>query len=504
MPSEKLSATSPGERLHPLSLVFGIGTAAWAVIALMLFSSIKSPLLIMLFLLPAIATSILRYISFRFWLGPDEMVIREGILRRNERHIPYARIQNIDRIQNLFHRLFKVAVVRLETASGGKPEAVISVLPLKTVEAMRDHVFRERIEKAAAAADDTADDDAGLLLKLPVKELAIFGAISNKGMVVVAAALGLAGQSGYFDNPEWVSDLLQSDIVTPQVSASQLASGPSLLWLVGLAMLGLLAIIVLLRIFSILWAILKFHGFRLDLLGDDLRAQYGLLTQVTATIPRHRIQLATVNLTPLHRWFGRASIQVDTAGGGGADPGRQGAVQERQWLAPVVLRQGALPLLRRAMPESLIERLDWQPISPRAWRRLFRRWLALLFVAVAIGLWLTGPWGLVLAVFGLPLAFRHSRLYARRTGYALTPTAVLYRSGCWIRRVSIVPFGKIQTLLLRQTPFDRRNAMATVAVDTAGASLSGHRVAIAYLDLDMARQVIARLDLEAGRTAFRW
>ncbi len=456
------------------------------------------PFIIVLFL-PSIASSVAKYLSFRYWLGPDEMVIREGILRRNERHIPYARIQNIDLIQNPLHRRFKVAVVRIETASGGRPEAVISVLTLPVIEDMRARVFRDR---SATAGADTAGGDRPLL-QLPTRELAIFGAISNKGLVMVAAALGIASQTGtldrYFDNQRWVESVIREETPLPQIPVLS-----STLTAVLLFTGAVIALLLALRLLSVLWAMVKFHAFRLDRHGDDLRAEYGLLTKVTATIPRHRIQRVTVNLTPLHRLFGRASVQVDTAGGGAADRDGQGGVQERQWLAPVIPRRRVLGLLRSVMPESRLEQLDWRPISRRAWRRLFRRWLALLLLLVAAAYAAVGGWSLALAVGGLPLAFIHAQLYARRTGYALTPAAVLYRSGCWVRRVSIVPFGKIQVLGMHQTPFDRRNAMASVRVDTAGANLAGHQVAIGYLDAETAREVLHRLDEETSRTAFKW
>ena len=502
MPSEDGAPAlrSAGQRLHPISLFFGVGTAAWAVLVFLVVSGFDSCLIV--FFLPAVASSVIKYLSFRYWLGPEEMVIREGVLNRNERHIPYARIQNIDLIQNPLHRLFKVAVVRLETASGGKPEAVISVLTLPTIEDMRARVFSDRSQGREGEVDEPeAGERKEPLLQLPLKELAIFGAISNKGMVMVAAVLGIASQMGYFHDVERLASGLEERAALPELPAAA-----STLNLVLLAVGGLILLVVILRLLSIVWAILKFYAFQLDRRGDDLRAEYGLLTKVTATIPRRRIQLVTVNLTPLHRFFDRASVQVDTAGGGagGGDQNQQGGVKERQWLAPLIPRPGVLRLLRAVMPESRLERFDWQPISARAWRRLFRRWLVLLLLLTGAAFFAVGGFSVAIVGLGLPLAFFHARLYSRRTGYALTPAAVLYRSGCWIRRVSIVPFGKIQVLGLRQTPFDRRNAMASVYVDTAGATLGGHRVAIGYLDVETARAVLHRLDDETSRTAFRW
>ena len=291
MPSE----TAAPERLHPLSLVFGVGTAVWALLAFLLFSGAGTNSCLIVLFIPPLLSSVLKYLSFRYWLGPDEMVIREGILRRNERHIPYARIQNIDLIQNPLHRLFKVGVVRLETASGGKPEAVISVLTLPTVEEMRTRVFRERDGSEPSSADEPADDGRPLL-ELPLKELAIFGAISNKGLVMVAAILGLASQSGVFDDPLWLESILDEE-----ASSARLPELPSTLTLVLLVAAALVAIVVVLRLFSILWAIVKFYAFRLEQHRDDLRAEYGMLTKVSATIPP-----AAAGTTPTSRGRSRS------------------------------------------------------------------------------------------------------------------------------------------------------------------------------------------------------
>ena len=84
----------------------------------------------MLFFVPAVVGALIKYWSYRYRLDKDELVIREGIVFRNERHIPYTRIQNIDCVQNPLHRLLRVSEVRLETAGGEKPEAILR--PSKT------------------------------------------------------------------------------------------------------------------------------------------------------------------------------------------------------------------------------------------------------------------------------------------------------------------------------------------------------------------------------------
>ena len=116
-------------------MLFSIGLAAKrlllpGLIVLVLRPGGQYEIWLMILFVPAVIGGLAKYLSFRYRLGPDELIIREGIVTRNERHVPYARIQNIDLIQNPFHRWFKVAEVRVETASGDRPEAIMRVLSL--------------------------------------------------------------------------------------------------------------------------------------------------------------------------------------------------------------------------------------------------------------------------------------------------------------------------------------------------------------------------------------
>lgn len=497
-------------RLHPVSLLFSIGSAARRLLLpgiVVLFASRGSnvEIWLMLIFVPAAVGALIRYISFRYKLGADEMVVRQGIITRNERHIPYARIQNIDLVQNPFHRIFGVAEVRLQTASGDKPEAVIRVISLRAVERLRRHVFRGRHAAHAAVAEEGGTDvlapgpgavRPSPLLKLPTGELVRFGLISNRGMALVAAAMGALWQLDLWDWEEQVGGLTER---LQETAVGLRAPGPLATFVAGLAVL--LVLLVLLRLLSVAWAILKFHGFTLTRRGDDLRAEYGLITRVTATIPRHRIQTLSTRTQPLHRWCRRSAVQIETAGGG---KGEEGSGADRLWLAPLVAEGRVAALIAEVLPDAGFDSVEWRPIEQRAWRRVVKKTLTMAAVVTAVIVTLAGPWGLLILGAAVPWAVAHARLYVKHCRYAVTRHAVLYRSGWWIRRMSIVRFNKIQAVTLGESPFDRRHAMATVRVDTAGAGRIGHGIDIRYLAAEVARGMADRLSVEAARTAFRW
>ena len=104
MPSDSLPDAQP-RRLHPSSLLFALGAAAKnfvvPILLLVVFSrGERYQFWYVAGLIPVAIAFLVRYISYRYRFGSDELIIREGILTRNERHIPYSRIQNIDLTRN--------------------------------------------------------------------------------------------------------------------------------------------------------------------------------------------------------------------------------------------------------------------------------------------------------------------------------------------------------------------------------------------------------------------
>ena len=506
---------SDERRLHPLSWLFAAAQVAKGFIVpalVVLFASGDSyELWALAFVLPVTVGAVLQYAVFRYRLAADEMVVRDGLLTRTERHIPYARIQNVDLVQNPLHRFLRVALVRVETAGGSRPEAVMRVLSLDAVDEMRAAVFAARREPVAARprGDAPADAGAGPLLRLGVGELVKLGTISNRGLVVIGAVAGLWWQRPRFgpDLGDWAAPAIESALDRlPGVAA-----GPPIVRTLVAGAAVLLAAAVLLRVCSIGWYVLQLYDFTLRRRGPDLAAAYGLLTRVSRTIPTSRVQSLRATEGPLHRWFGRQSVELRTAGGAGphgdADLGAPGAgaTAETQWLAPLVETARVPALIEAVLPDAGLDTVRWETMPRRAWRRIFVRCLAVAVLpptfAVAAAL---SPWMLLLAVPGGLAAAAHARLTVQHAAYALAPWGVLSRLGWWNRTLTLVRYARIQTVALCESPFDRRHRTATVRIDTAGAAAGRYTVRIPYLERETAGVVVRRLHDEAARRPFHW
>jgi len=478
-------------RFHPLTILFALGGELRnflfpAILATMTASQGNGvERFLLVFLVPGALAAVARYLSSTYRYDATELVVRTGILFRNERHIPFARIQSVDAVQNVLHRLWGVVDVKVQTGTTGEAEATLSVLPLSALEEMRGHVFAGRAPAPEARAlVEGRSDDAALppalaataVLQLTTGDNALAGLLDNRGWVVIGAAFGLAMESGLMDR----ADGLDTDAWPVYASV----------------VVGLFVIAPLL---SMVWAMVRLHGFRLTQHDEDLRTEYGALTRVTATIPLRRIQALKIIQGPGHQWTGRASIRAETAGGSSA--GR--ASSEREWIAPIIRLADVPAFVDVVLPDASLAALPWQGVDAKAYRR--KRVVALLGSALLggattpwLGLWPATGITAVLVVWSLI----NARLYVAALGWAHTDRVLAFRSG-WIRRVvTVVPLSKIQAVELDESPFDRRHAMASLRVDTAGAG--AHRIDIPYLSRPTAEDARVTLAREAAGTPFHW
>jgi putative membrane protein len=396
-----------------------------------------------------------------------------------------------------------VATVRVETAAGGKPEALLRVLSLAAVDELRRYTLPETRKSAAT---DTP------LLQVPDRELVRLGLISNRGLIAVAALLGVTSQANWWSQ-DWIQDQNWSRVYE---SVRSVAPGWASGLLLGLALVVLLLVVV--RLMSVAWYLVRYRGFTLERKDDDLRVEYGLLTRVSSLIPVHRIQLLTVSASFLQRYFGRTSIDVETAGASDADSDLAGQLAasgmgaNRQWLAPIIESGRAAGLVREVLPDIDLEGVEWKPIEARAVGRIVKR-VVIPVTPITIGLGalftfapipVSGWHALWFPSVVLTVSWLITRRWVRHAGYALTERAIYFRSGWLSRSISAVRFVNMQTVSMRQSPFDRRRRMASVAVDTAGAGAAGHRIHIPFLDVDVAESILHRLYVEIRSTEFRW
>jgi len=490
MPSER--------RLHPLSILFAVTSSLRAflipLVVVMVAARSSYELWIGVMIVPTLAGALVRYISYRYTLTDEELVIRSGLIFKNERHIAYSRIHNIAAVQSPLHRLLGVVEVRVETGGGAEPEARMRVLSAAARDELRRCILSDRSradgEKEATPSVVPAALEPRRILGLPLKELILQGLIDNRGAVVVGGLVGLLYQFDFFSSDQNVlrgafGVLGDLDGVLSRVLA--------------VAVLGL-GFLALLRILSVAWSVVTLYDFEVRSNGKDLRTTYGLLTRNTSTVPLHRIQLLSAGDRPLQRLFGRVEVHADTAGGSMADSGSA----RHPKLAPLLRRTMLRRFVGDVQPGIDLDQVSWKPAHGFARRRIFRAWIrmgVLLTVVAVAGL---GPWGALVLLPLMVLGWVNARQQARAWQWAILPDAVLCRSGWVWRKLTLTRVAKIQSLSVAESPFDRRWGMAMLRIDTAGGKAGGPRMRLRFLDAAVARELLESLGAQAATISLRW
>lgn len=497
-------------RLHPFSAVsrglggvvqggaagFFIGTAAGQALGI---GGPLVPLLAPLLALIAGGFGVAGYYRFGYDVSGDTLTVVSGVFDRQERDIPLGRIQNVDVRRGGLQRALGLAVVRFETAGGGSTEAELNVVTLSEARRLQEVVGAARREDTSEGAADadvageagetrTSTGDAGpseeTLYELSEADLARLSAVSVRP---AAPAFVL------FTTP------IVGDLARRVLSASvQAVGGPpvtslEVLSTYGPSQVGLIAAVALVQfvaaslVVSAALTAVRYYGFRLSRVGDELRYERGLVGRYSGSIPLGKVQTVTVRENAAMRRVGLAALDVETAGYG------PGSDDEANTAIPIDDRGTVLALARR------LGEVDYPEVErppKRSRRRYAVRFsiapLVLTGIALAADRLLAVPgtefWFVPLAA--LPLAPVAAHLRWTNRGYALTEAAFVARSGFWSRHSRIVPYYRVQTVISTRSAFQRFRDLATVTGDTAStASVVGGDATAYDVDESTARRI---------------
>lgn len=390
-------------------------------------------LLIAIPLALSIVGGVIRYLTTRFYLEGDSLVIESGFVSRVRRVLPLARIQSVEVIQGLVHRLFSVVELRAEAIGGGNEgEARLAALNPAEAEALR-----ERLLASSKPASD-ATEVPPLLAHLGPKDLVLAGATGGR-VAVVAALLGYGFELLPEDNP--LDPLLETGVRT-------------------LVLLGT-AFLVISLIISIVATVVVYWNFTVSRAGDQLTVTRGLLETRRSLIPIRRIQSVSINENPIRRVFGLASLTIVVAG----YAGKSQEVERLSTLLPIGSKRAVLDLASELVPEAALDGLDQlEPVPMRAvGRNLVYVWLLALAVA-GTAVWRLSLVGLlagaVLLVVGVLLSWARWKALANY----VDDDFVITRRGAVVRHTSFVRRPNVQNLGFSAGPLQRIFGLASLTL----------------------------------------
>jgi putative membrane protein len=309
-------------RLHPLSPLARIGRLAPALLLGIVVSSTHSKAenssaevyYLIAFAVISTVLGVVHWAVTRWRIEGDTLRIETGLVRRDSRRLPLARIQAVDIFRPMAARVLGVSELRIRLAGSGSTDGKLAYLSEGEAIELRGMLLGARHEPDASAFDASVP---------PMASVATGRLIASVLLSVVSIVL--IGT---------VLTLLVLDDVAPRTAT---------------AAVGFLGV-YLLSFAGVAWR--KLSGqFRFEAVEapEGVRIRRGLLQTVSETIPTGRIQAVRQVEPLLWRPLGWCRLEVDIAGATARNQRGEGTGVVRKALLPVGTRQDSWHLIVRLL-----------------------------------------------------------------------------------------------------------------------------------------------------------
>jgi putative membrane protein len=442
MQSDVHTAAAP-QRTHILTVALGLGSFGLGLVLSIVTGAGFFDIALQVFGLYTLLTWWFK----TYELHPEELIVRDGVLQRRTRVVPYRRVQQIDVRRSLLMQVFGLAELRIETAGSREGTVNLALLDVRVADGLREHVLRRRAAShssgtSGSVAEAGASAAAATAVAYPLLEIGggqlVLAAVTATTPIVLLAIAGA--------------------IALPSIA---LAVAVDPVWIslaIGMLVFGAIAALVTLVAY-----VLNYAGYRLDVAGDELQLSYGLLEKQHVHVPRARVQHVVIVDNPVQRALGLVSMHVRSAASVTSAGGISGRVD-----IPIV-RRDALPLLLpHVLGDVTASTPSLTPRPPAARRRGIVRRVAVLVVPATVALVVSPPIGVLAIAVAAGAGYLWGRAAHALAGYAAAPPVAAFAAGVFRHELHLVPVRRVQSARTRQSPFQRRSKLGTILLDIAG------------------------------------
>src|SRR5690606_17551800 len=249
------------------------------------------PLLIMaLFFVMFLVSGIIKWWTFVYWFEDNELRVKYGLFIKKKRYIPFDRIQSFNYNEGIFHRIFGLVQVMVETAGGndGKPEVVLTAVTRERAKQIEQETKRKKVLSVIEEESTVLDDeehleqvqqeqtvtDSEVIYKISMKDLFLLATTSNSVGVVLAGVVAVLSQ---------VSEFIPYDRIFNELSVFMEFG---FLVIAMMVFIGL----ILTWILSVIITFINYYDFTIIKEEDRFVVTQGLLEKKRVTIPNNRVQ----------------------------------------------------------------------------------------------------------------------------------------------------------------------------------------------------------------------
>ena len=412
------------------------------------FSEMVPLLILVVVVFLTMVSGLIKWATFTYWFEQNELRVEYGLFVKKKRYIPFERIQNLNYKEGVFHRIFKLVQVQVETAANknGKPEAELTAVTRAAADEVENQMKQakrmQRHEKELLEVEVIEEEQSTIVHKMKIPELILLATTSSGIGVVLAGVFAVVSQFAEFIPFDLVFDefehLLKYSVIAVAVL---IAIAFMLTWLISVGI-----------------TFLNYYHFTVTKEHDRLLIMRGLIEKKRVTIPLHRVQAIKIVENPLQQLFGLASVAVESAGGGFS-----GEADKKIILFPLISKKEMVQPLMELFPQYDFTLTPSVRPPKKAQSFFYRIDFLWLVPTIAVISYFLFPYGL-LSLLLVVLILLWGKWQFHTAGYNLTGQQLTIVSR-FISRVTFFAMkNRIQITQGSQTYFQKRKHIGSAKI----------------------------------------
>lgn len=422
----------------------------------------------------------LSYWKTTFTIDSHELTYRKGIFFKDTTHIPYIKIQSIERMQPFYLRPFKLLQLKIET-SGQSDDSIkleiISVSVANQLETTRNH-FHEKVVPIVLYPQNkinntsiASNEHINFFYQITQHNLFLYG-LTSISIIPTIIFIGLIGGKIYDYVPKyWLT------------SAHHLLITGSIILIIFLAIIA----IIIGLIASFISTLNAYFHHRVTRVDNTFTIERGLLKTGTVHFDQRRIQAVTLEQRLLLRLFNLYTVKLSLATSSVDSEFNQGSLV----FIPVIEKRLLKHILNQLLPEYNLDNFDFNLANQHHFGYFLRYallrfiWLPVLLIPIYYGWWQISIFVLVIILISI---VAWAWLANHDLGYTLTPRQLNIQNNNWYtKNIHLLQPEKIQATLSSQSIFMAQKKLKHLTFTTRK-GITKYNITMCYLtDVDFQR-----------------
>lgn len=398
-----------------------------------------------------------RYVTFTYTIGEHELVIKSGLINKQQSHLTYPKIQTFQTKQWFFMKPLGLVSLKIETSAQTNNSAeanlpVVSMAEVEQLEKLKQNATNNAVTSEQVVDNDeieSQNQDENIKQRYQIKwrDLNLY-ALTSFSIVPI-----LLGLSVVYNRLE---DILPDDFMAKIIVSFGQQTNQVIFW-------DIIIVLLLAVLASYGFIVQRYYHFEITTHGEQLTTQKGFFQTDRVTVRLNRIQGIVFVQSWLRQLLHLTTVQALVAANA-SDNEKSGDVT----VIPVAESKVAHGIIQRFvtwLPLEHVASANWLQASRRGkWAMIRNVGLPALVISIIICI-LWWPYGMI-SLLLLPLAWALGSYVGRTNGVGiLKQDMLLVQIGHFFgKKTYYVPKKNIQSCQIKQSIFMRRTTLAHLTI----------------------------------------